>query len=673
VRVGVYPNSPKIGLSDQGEAEGIFADVLRAVAQQEGWTLVFVPGTWAQGLDRLAAGELDLMPDVALTQEREARFAFHREPVLSDWFQVYARRGSGIRSLPDLDGKRVALLERSIQEDALSRAVLGFDLNLTLVPKAEYAAAFSAVASGEADAVIANRFYGAAHAAAFKLADTAIIFNPTRLYFAAPRSGDPTLLEALDRHLKTFKNDPASVYYRSLKRWTSEETAFHVPPWVRVAGLAAAGLLAASVIWTLALRQQVAIRTRELARRHAELQAAVEEREQVAQALKESELKHRMLFENANDAILLMRLGCFLDCNARALAMFGCRRDQLVGAPPHAFSPPVQPDGRSSRDSALEKIGLALAGTPQCFEWEHWRLDKTPFMAEVSLNRLDLGGEPLLQAVVRDITERKRAEAAIRELNTGLERRVAERTAELAVARDRAEAADRLKSAFLATMSHELRTPLNSIIGFTGIILQELAGPLTGEQRKQLEMVRASARHLLALINDVLDISKIEAGQLEVARVPFDLRASLGKVAELVRPLAEKKGLVLRVTATLEIGTFTSDPRRVEQILLNLLNNAVKFTERGSVTLSAAVEGGKVRLAVADTGIGIRPEDAARLFQPFRQVDTGLARQHEGTGLGLAICRRLAGLLGGEIAVASEPGQGSVFTVVLPMKGDSPS
>ena len=199
-------------------------------------------------------------------------------------------------------------------------------------------------------------------------------------------------------------------------------------------------------------------------------------------------------------------------------------------------------------------------------------------------------------SVGTDITERKRAEEEIRQLHEDLqryaaelERRVDERTAELAVARDRAEAADRLKSAFLASMSHELRTPLNSIIGFTGIILQGLAGPLNPEQNKQLEMVRGSARHLLALINDVLDISKVEAGQLEVTCEPFDLRASIEKAAAGVKLLAEKKALDLQVELAPEIGAWTSDQRRVEQILINLLNNAIKFTEHGQVTLTAEI------------------------------------------------------------------------------------
>ena len=245
-------------------------------------------------------------------------------------------------------------------------------------------------------------------------------------------------------------------------------------------------------------------------------------------------------------------------------------------------------------------------------------------------------------------------------------------------AKEAAEAADRIKSSFLATMSHELRTPLNSIIGFSGILLQGLAGPLNPEQAKQLGMVRDSARHLLALINDVLDISKIEAGELRVACDPFDLARSIGKVAAIVRPLAEKKGLALDVQLDPGIATMVSDERRVEQVLLNLLSNAVKFTDQGTVTLqaqcldeagaaAASVAGPAVRLSVSDTGMGIKDEDMAILFAPFRQIDSTLSRKHEGTGLGLAICQRMVELMGGRIEVHSTWGQGSTFSVTLPL------
>jgi len=291
--------------------------------------------------------------------------------------------------------------------------------------------------------------------------------------------------------------------------------------------------------------------------------------------------------------------------------------------------------------------------------------------------RVAFEGKECLVGVGIDITERKKAEEAYRELNESLELKVAERTEELGAALVRAEAADRIKSAFLATMSHELRTPLNSIIGFIGIVLQELAGPLNEEQAKQLRMVQGSSRHLLELINDVLDLSKIEAGQLDMKREPFDVPASLERVVASVRPLADKKGLELCAEIPPGLGQIVGDRRRLEQILLNLLNNAIKFTATGRVTLRMeTMENYKISevrashralcFSVSDTGIGIKLEDMRALFQPFHQIDSGIARQHEGTGLGLAICRKLAELMDGEMAVQSEWLKGSTFCLTIP-------
>lgn len=269
--------------------------------------------------------------------------------------------------------------------------------------------------------------------------------------------------------------------------------------------------------------------------------------------------------------------------------------------------------------------------------------------------------------LLTDISSRVQMEEELRTQNVRLEKRVGERTAELASAKERAESADRLKSNFLASMSHELRTPLNSIIGFTGIMLQGLPGPLNAEQTKQLTMVQGSARHLLALVNDVLDLSKIEAGQLDVKASPFNARESIEKVLRLATPKAEKKGLALTADLSPEAGEVTSDRRCFEQVLINLINNGLKFTEKGSVHVECAVAGHDLVTRVADTGIGIRPEDMVRLFQAFQQIEVGLARTHEGTGLGLSISRRLVEKMGGLINAESEWGIGSRFTFTLPI------
>ncbi len=237
---------------------------------------------------------------------------------------------------------------------------------------------------------------------------------------------------------------------------------------------------------------------------------------------------------------------------------------------------------------------------------------------------------------------------------------------ELSIAKERAEESDRLKSAFLATMSHELRTPLNSIIGFTGILQQEMVGPLNDEQKKQLGMVRGSSSHLLNLINDVLDLSKIEAGQLKTMIESFDLRASIEKCIRTVQPQAEKKGLVTEVEISPGLGAINSDQRRVEQVILNLLSNAVKFSEKGKIRVECTMKEDNVMVSVIDSGIGIKKEDMDKLFKPFRQIDTNITRKYEGTGLGLSICKKIVEMLGGNIWVESELGKGSTFVFTLP-------
>jgi PAS domain S-box-containing protein len=383
----------------------------------------------------------------------------------------------------------------------------------------------------------------------------------------------------------------------------------------------------------------------------------ITERRRAEQARRESEARYRKLFECAPDGIVIAdSRNRQLDANASMCRMLGYAREELAGMRAVDLVAPGEVPHIEPTLSALE------ANADHHREWRLRRKDGSAFDAEVIATTLPDGD---LLAMVRDITDRKLAEAEREK-------------------RHRAEAADRIKSAFLATMSHELRTPLNSIIGFTGIILQGLAGPLNPEQTKQLDMVRTSARHLLALVNDVLDISKIEAGQLEIAHAPFDLTRSISKVVALVAPQAESKGLALSAQLAPGLGEIVGDERRFEQILLNLVSNAVKFTERGSVTLAAEVVANAdlpgtqerraaVRLRVCDTGMGIKPEDLSVLFQPFRQVDSGLSRWHEGTGLGLAICRRLAHLMGGDIGVESEWGKGSTFIVTLPLKGPAQS
>jgi signal transduction histidine kinase len=235
--------------------------------------------------------------------------------------------------------------------------------------------------------------------------------------------------------------------------------------------------------------------------------------------------------------------------------------------------------------------------------------------------------------------------------------------------------ASRMKSAFIANMSHELRTPLNAIIGFTGALLMKLPGPLTSDQDKQLNTIRASARHLLSLINDILDVAKIEAGKLTLSIEPVHCQDLMAEVADTLRPLAQQKGLALEMAlgeADQPPAIIDTDRRALTQILINLLNNAIKFTEQGTVRISLAQreEDGVLvtEMSIADSGAGIKEEDQAKLFQAFSQLDSTSTRHVEGAGLGLYLCQNLANAIGGALFFNSDYGSGSTFTLALRSK-----
>ena len=401
----------------------------------------------------------------------------------------------------------------------------------------------------------------------------------------------------------------------------------------------------------------------------------ITEHKRAEEALRYSEARYRALHRDIPTMIFTLDTeGKVLSVNPYGASQLGYTIQELEGEPVlNVFHP-------DDRQAVSEQLLECLENPGRVYRWQLRKIHKSGailWVEELAQAVNDLNGVPNVLVVCRDVTERKQAEEALRKAHCELEQKVVERTRELSEANAKLMELDRLKSMFIASMSHELRTPLNTIIGFASILLKEWSGSLSSEQKENAAAILRAGMLLLALVNDVIDVSKIEAGKIDSLVEEFDLPDLVEEAVDFIKEAAREKGLTLQVEVFHR--QMATDKRRLLQCLVNLLTNAVKFTEKGTVTIrvadSAPQEGSPpegsdwLAITVTDTGTGIRQEDLPRLFKPFERVVSPKTASVPGTGLGLYLTRRLVTeVLKGDISCASDHGRGSAFTIRIPAR-----
>lgn len=634
VRVGIYDNPPKIYTDENGKVTGVFADILEFIAAEENWQLQYVPGTFDEGLKRVRSGEIDIMVDVAFNEERAAVYDLSHETVLSSWGVVYVHKDSDIRSIQDLEGKTVALLESSVYYDGtggVKQYVSAFGLHLNYINSQEYSDIFKLLSEKKVDAAVVSRISGLTAETTYPdIKPTDIIFKPTELRFALTKGGTQSqyLIERLDYWVAQLRNGQGETYRSILEKHnllglTPEIEV--VPAWVQPFALGSGIALLLFAALTVIFNQI---------------------RKTAQDALGVSEEKFRSIVLSMSEGVVVQgKDGTILAVNPAAERMFGSTSQKIIGKTLNDIfenSKIIQEDGSPFPVETRPFLITQHTGKPQRNKvLGFYNVDDELIWISMSVQPLLSKNKLDYYAVVvtfHDITDQKKLEQHRTEL-------------------------DELKTKFIHIIAHQLRTPLGVIRWNLEMLLENLPKGITAKQKESLMTIYSEDTTIIARIGELLNIVRIEENKLTLTTEVVDVMKLFQKVAKEKSVLAEKKSITYRILGDKKAQhKIKTDEMKIRSVVERLIDNAITYTpENGSIDINFSVDGNTVRFEVSDTGIGIPATEQPKVFNKFFRGEKAPQIEPNSFGLGLYISKNYIEALGGKIGFTSKENQGSTF------------
>ncbi|WP_198003744.1 ATP-binding protein [Methanococcoides burtonii] len=625
VRIGIEEYAPIAYVDDNGFVKGFNVDIIEYIAREEGWEIEYVPSTWSECIDNLESGEINLIITMIYTEERDEKYDYASEPFITDWAQLFIRSNTGIHSITDLEGTIISGITDDQTTTWFKEHAERYELEYELIETNSVSSSLEPIDDGTATAVILSRISGNALSKEHGIEGAPIESLPIEIYAATLEGNDQEILVTIGKHLEVMKEEEDSFYYTTYDKWFPTPTANAIPNSIIIIIASITTLTVIFIAVNLILRRTIQKR---------------------ADEINQAEEKYSVLVEESNDGIIIVQNYLIVFANLKFAEMLGYEKDRLIKT---LLNNCINNALKNEVITRYEQLIQGRSETEQQYETNFFSHNGENIPVEINSSLIHYRGNRAVMYIMRDITKRKQQEQDL--LNS----------------RQSAEVANHSKNTFLASMSHDLRTPLNAIIGYSDLLLTESVGDLNEKQIKYTNNILISGRLLLNIINDILNISKIEAGKMQLRPSENDIQEILKEVNELVKTKVQisKNELIFNIENGIE--KIYADRIKIISILQNLVDNAIKHSPKNEkIFINITTKDKNLQICVKNKGKGITQEMQKEIFTPFVQVEKFISKEYRGTGLGLAIVKHYVHLHNGKIWIESVLGEETSFIFTIP-------